>query len=280
MSQELVGQIAVITGAGRGIGRALAHAFAQAGAAIAAVARSVDELSETVRILTEAGHRAISIATDVTDTRAVEMVVKRAEAELGPIDLLINNAGLARSIGPVWEADPDEWWRDIETNLRGPFLCCRAVLPGMLARARGRIINLASAVALGPYPYTTAYASSKAGLLRLTDCLASELASAQAAIRVFAVSPGSVRTAMMQHLLTSDAGKKWLPQLQNFPMLPTDRITGLAVLLASGQADALSGRFIQVADDVHELVRQAEQIKRDNLYSLRLDKLPVAAPHQ
>jgi NAD(P)-dependent dehydrogenase (short-subunit alcohol dehydrogenase family) len=275
---ELAGQVAIITGASRGIGRAFAQAFAAAGAAVAATARSEEELRETVAMIGAAGGRAISIVTDVTDAHAVEQMVRRVEGELGPIEVLINNAGAARAIGPLWECNPDEWWRDVETNLRGPFVCCRAVVPGMIHRQRGRVINVSSGVALGPFPYTSAYGSSKAGLLRLTDCLANELRAAQAAVSIFAVSPGSVRTAMMDHLMDSDAGRKWLPQLRNIPLVPTERVAELAVFLASGQADILSGRFIQVSDDVRDLVRQAEQIRQNNLYSLRLDKLPSNTP--
>jgi NAD(P)-dependent dehydrogenase (short-subunit alcohol dehydrogenase family) len=274
MGGLLAGQVALITGAGRGVGRAVTLALADAGAVVAAVSRSHDQLQETAELVASAGGRAIAIVADVTDPQAVDRMAQRAAGELGSVDILVNNAGLARSIGPVWEVEPEEWWRDVETNLRGPFLCARAVLPGMLARRHGRIINVASGFALRPFPYTSAYGSSKAGLLRLTDTLAAELAAAQSGVSVFAVSPGRVQTSMLDYLATSKGGQKWLPELQETPTISPERIMEVVVFLASGHADILSGRFIQMTDDIRELVREGERIRRDNLYSLRLDKLP------
>jgi NAD(P)-dependent dehydrogenase (short-subunit alcohol dehydrogenase family) len=274
----LAGQVAIVTGGGRGIGQAIAEALAAAGAAVAVTARSKDQLQETVSTIQAAGGRAISVVADVNDIAAVEQMMWRTEAELGSVDLLVNNAAIAGSIGPLWECDPGEWWQGVETNLRGPLLCCRAVLPGMIARNRGRIINLASATALAPTPYMSAYVCAKAGLLRFTDCLASELEAAQAAVSVFAVSPGAVRTRMQEEALASPAGRKWIaPFFTGITFGTADRIAALAVCLASGKADVLSGRFFSVADDVNELVRQAARIRQNNLYSLRLDKLPAAA---
>ena len=96
-----------------------------------------------------------------TDVIMVGLNIAETEARLGPIDFLVNNAGSASVIGPVWETDPDDWWREMEVNLRGPLLCARAVLPGMIARRRGRIVNMAAGVGLTPAPYTSAYACSK-----------------------------------------------------------------------------------------------------------------------
>src|SRR5262249_50852995 len=115
--------------------------------------------------------RAIAVRADGTDRAAVQHAVAEAEARLGPVDFLVNNAGSAAVIGPMWETDPDDWWREVEVNLRGPLLCAHAVLPGMIARRRGRIVNMASGVGLTPFPYTSAYACSKMALVRLTDSL-------------------------------------------------------------------------------------------------------------
>ena len=145
---DLRGQVAIVTGGGRGLGRTFAHALAAAGAAVAVVARSSDELAEVVASIRELGRRATAITGDVTDRQAVEHVVHETERQLGPVDLLVNNAAILRTPGPLWEVDPDEWWRTMEVNVRGPFLCARAVLPGMIERGRGRIINVASGAGL------------------------------------------------------------------------------------------------------------------------------------
>jgi NAD(P)-dependent dehydrogenase (short-subunit alcohol dehydrogenase family) len=153
---DLTGQIAIVTGGGRGLGRVMAQELAAAGAAVAVVGRSQLHLDETVSELEKAGARALAVAADVTDRLAVERMVQQVEQQLGALDVLVNNAGISGTIGPVWKADPDAWWQVMEINVRGAFLCARAVLPGMIARKRGRIINVASGAAVRPIAYITA----------------------------------------------------------------------------------------------------------------------------
>src|SRR5262245_47238443 len=130
---DLAGQVIVITGGGRGLGREFARALSRGGASIALIARSEAELSETVAELSAAGGTAISFAADVSDFTAAGAIVDRVERQLGPVDLLINNAGVATALGPVSETEPRDWWRCFEVNLLGPYLYTRAVLPGMIA---------------------------------------------------------------------------------------------------------------------------------------------------
>src|SRR5262249_54052018 len=139
--ESLSGTVAVVTGGGRGIGRAIALALARHGAAVTITARSVGELDSTLGELRTIHDRTIAVRSDVTDRASVDDMVSQTEARLGPIDFLVNNAGSAGVIGPIWETDPDDWWREVEVNLRGPLLCARAVLPGMIARRSGRIVN-------------------------------------------------------------------------------------------------------------------------------------------
>jgi NAD(P)-dependent dehydrogenase (short-subunit alcohol dehydrogenase family) len=267
-AHDLTGQVAIVTGGGRGIGRAIAQALAQAGAAVAVVARSEDELAETVDLIQHAGGRAIAVAADVTDRAAVDGAVARAERELGPIDLLVNNAAVATPVGPAWEVDPEAWWRTVEVNVRGPFLCSRAVLPGMIGRRRGRLVQVVAVAAYLTAPYMSAYAASKAALVRFTDTLAAE--TREHGISVFAVRPGLVQTRMQEELMASPyVQRRRDPQAGTLVL--AERAAEAIVQLAAGGADVLTGRFIDVTrDDVSDLVRRGEEIVSDDLLAMRL----------
>jgi NAD(P)-dependent dehydrogenase (short-subunit alcohol dehydrogenase family) len=278
-NRGLSGTTALVTGGARGIGRAIALALAREGAAVAIAARSADELDRTLDELRAVHDRAIAVRADITDRAAVDRMVAQTQALLGPIDFLVNNAGSAGVIGPVWETDPDDWWREVEVNLRGPLLCARAVLPGMIARRRGRIVNMASGVGLMPFPYTSAYACSKVALIRLTDSL--QEATAPHGVMVFATSPGRVRTSLVDRMEKSEAARRWIPRVipthpdyANMPWAPPESIADLCVRLARGEGDALAGRFIHVLYDFDEMRARTEEIARDDLYQLRLRTLP------
>ena len=145
INPNLTRQVAIVTGAGRGLGRAIALALAAAGATVVVVDRVT---GDTAAAIEAAGGRAIAKTVDVTDQCVVEQMVGEVEQQFGAVDLLMNNAGIgAESLGVLWEADPDWWWQTINVNLRGSFLCARAVLPGMIRRRQGRIINMSSGVA-------------------------------------------------------------------------------------------------------------------------------------
>lgn len=268
---SLAGQVAIVTGGGRGIGRSIAAELASAGAAVAVTARSEEQLSETLRGIERVGHRALAMAADVTDARAVAHFADRVERELGPVDLLVNNAGVGGPIGPLWEVDMDEWWRTIDVHLRGTVLCTRAVLPSMLRRRRGRVVNLSGGGAAGPYPHLSAYGCAKAAIVRLTDTLAAETRAHNVA--VFAVRPGWVKTAMSEEVANTEAGRRWVPQahvqFEHGHDFPPERTARLVAFLASGQADGLSGRVLYVDYDIADLVRRAKQIQDEDLYTLR-----------
>jgi len=276
MSQT--GQVAVVTGGGRGIGRAVAQALAAAGAAVAVVSRSEGELAETVALIRDAGGRAAAFPSDVTSTDAMRAAMGAAERALGPIDLLVNSAGAIKPFGPIWENDPAEWWRTMEVNVRGPALCSQLVLPGMVARRRGRIVNVTSGAGGIGMPYYTSYVTSKAALMRLTECIALETKAH--GVAVFAISPGTVRTKMTEYSLGSPEGQTWLPWFrQIFDQhidVPPERAAQLIVELASGRADALSGRTVSIYDDLDMLIASAGRIEEQNLYSLKLDRLAGA----
>jgi NAD(P)-dependent dehydrogenase (short-subunit alcohol dehydrogenase family) len=269
---NLDGLVAIITGAGRGIGRAIALGLAKAGSSVAVIARSEDQLVETVRQITDLGSRAISVTADVSDPGAVERMVLEVEKSLGSVDLLVNNAGLPGPIGPTWETDPDDWWRCLEVNLRGPMLCSRAVLPDMIARGRGRIVNVASGAGTFAIPYLGAYVTSKTALIRFTEILALEAGSH--GVMVFAIEPGTVRTTMAEFALESEHGQRWLPWFgevfKRGENVPPVHAADLVVLLASGRADALSGRFFTIKDDVIGMAKRAGDQGPGDLQTLRL----------
>ena len=275
VSRELRGQVAIVTGAGRGLGRAMAVALARAGAHVGAVARSEEQLAETVGSVREAGGNALAVVADVSDGASVQRMALAVERTLGPVDLLVNNAATIGPLGPMWDADAVEWWHSLEVNLLGPYLCSRALLPGMIARRRGRIINVSTGAATVAVAYMGAYVIAKTALIRLTENLAAELIDS--GVYAFAIDPGTVRTAMTGQVLESEAGKKWLPWFRKLfdrgRDVPAGKPAQLIVQLASGRADALSGRFLSLSDDLAKLEEALEKVKRDGLYTLRVRKL-------
>ena len=264
MESKLTGQTAIVTGGGRGFGREIARALAKEGVKIAVVARSADQLAETVSLIQNEGGQAIPVTADVTDVSAVAKMVAQVERELGAVDILVNNAGRLTSIAPVWEANPDEWWRDVEVNIRSVFLCCHAVLQGMTKRKRGRIINFTSSGMAN----VSAYDCSKVAVTRFTDTLASEVK--EFGISVFAMTVGPTHTEMMDYMIESEAGRKWLPDLSKWlegKWQPAELAGTLAVTLASGKYDALTGRWVSPEDDLDDMLKRIEEVEKDGLYA-------------
>jgi NAD(P)-dependent dehydrogenase (short-subunit alcohol dehydrogenase family) len=272
LAGQLAGQRALVTGGGRGLGREMALHLAAAGAAVAVVARSAAELDETAAAVERSGGRVLPLVADVTDAAAVDRAVDAAERALGPLDLLVNNAGHGGDPGPVWELDPEAWWRTQEVNVRGTFLGTRAALARMVPRRRGRVINVSSRAGNVGIPYASAYVTSKTAVTRLTEIAAAD--ARPHGVCVFAIEPGTVRTEMTRQLLESDAGRRWLPWYREIfdtgRDATPDEGARLVLRLATGVADALSGRFISRADDLDALVRDAEAIVRDERLVLRL----------
>jgi len=259
-SANLIGQVAIVTGGGRGIGRAIAIALASEGTQVCVTARSHDQIAETVQIIRKQDGKAIAIPADVSKQSDVERMVFETERQLGPITLLVNNAGISDTTALLWEGSADDWWRVLEINLRGPFLCARAVLPNMVSRRQGRIINVASGAGGWPSPNYTAYPVSKAALFRLTDSLA-EMTQPYG-ISVFAISPGLVHTAMTESVPLFDD----VPESE---WMSIERTGELCVALASGKADALSGRYLHVSHALNDLIQRADEINKNDLYALR-----------
>jgi NAD(P)-dependent dehydrogenase (short-subunit alcohol dehydrogenase family) len=249
--RELDRQVALVTGAGRGIGAGIARELAAAGARVAVAARSLEQVRE---VAAEVG--GVALTVDVADRSSVEAMVAAAARELGPIDVLCANAGIGLDEPSAWEVDPDDWWHVHEVNVRGVYLSCRAVIPSMLERARGRIVITGSGAAYLPGSSQTAYSSSKAAVVRFAETLAAQL---EGRIPVFVFSPGLVRTAM-----TDRMG-------DNAPWTPPELAPRLVRALASGRADSLAGRYIHAEhDDIDALIARSDEIVRDDLNAIRL----------
>jgi len=249
---ELSG-VALVTGGGRGIGANIARELAEAGMRVAVGARSPDQVDA---VAAEIGGLALEL--DVTARESVEAAVTRTESELGPIDLLVANAGISGPREPL--ADPDEWWRTFEVNVRGLYLCNHAVATRMLERGGGRIVNVASGAAYLPTSLggPTAYGPSKAAVHRFSELLAGQLSPQN--VFVFSISPGLVKTAMTEGRFGDDA-----------PWTPPECAPRLVRALASGGLDELAGRYLHAEHDPPDALRsRIAEIRERDLNAIRL----------
>jgi len=204
---RLKGRVALVTGGGRGIGRATALALAREGAAVAVAARSADQLEETARLVHEHGGSALAVPADITQRDQVRRMVETSAKELGPIDILVNNAGVAR-FAAVVDAKPEDWQRMFEVNLLGAMLCAQAVLPSMLERRRGWIINISSSAGIKGYVNQSGYCASKHGLVGFAKALALE--AQPYGVRVHTICPGAVDTDMARAHRDIDDPADWM----------------------------------------------------------------------
>ncbi len=270
---ELKSAVAIVTGAGRGIGRAIAQEYGKRGAKVALASRTATQIEAVAREIRDAGGSAIAVPTDVSDPAAVDRLVARAEKELGPIDILVNNAGAYQAIGPVSEVPPERWLSDIKTNLYGPMLCAQAALKRMLPRKRGYVLNVIGGGVQGPIPNGSGYACSKAALMRLTECIAAEVAGT--GVKVFAMSPGLVRTQLVDYQINSPEGQRYLAQRLNAMFdegrgVPPTLAAKLACELVSGRFDKLVGRALRAQDDLEAALRMTDEIIAKDLRVLRM----------
>jgi NAD(P)-dependent dehydrogenase (short-subunit alcohol dehydrogenase family) len=221
--RELEGQVALVTGGGRGIGAGIARELAAAGARVAVAARTTEQVDEVAREID-----GLPLELDVTDQAAVERAIAETKQQLGPLTLLVANAGIGNQDGATWEMDPADWWRVLEVNVLGVHLCCRA------------------------------YPASKAAVCRYGETLNNELGGR---IPVFFFSPGLVKTKM-----TGDAP-------DDAPWTPPELAPRLVRVLATGRADALSGRYIHAEhDDIDDLISRADEIRDRDLNAIRVQR--------
>lgn len=271
---RLQGRVALITGGGRGIGRAIARAYAAEGASLGLAARTDAELETTAaEIRAEFGSEVATVVTDVRVREQVDDAVSLTSARLGPIDVMVNNAGNTGEIGPLWQLDPERWANVISVHVLGTYYGCRAAIPGMLERGRGRIVNMSGVGG----PNDTSYDAAKTAIVNMTENLSVELAGT--GITVNAISPGSIHTRMWEEVrdMALAAGDMEMyekgVQVTSGGGASIERAAQLAVLLGSDACGALSGRLIRAALDTFEDIpaRVDEIMASDALLLRRVD---------
>ena len=248
-------KIAVITGAGRGIGRAIALAYAGEGADLVLAARSVGALHETQEVVEGLGRRALVVPTDIRDEESVRDMAVRALDHFGRVDILVNNSGIAGPTTPLWEMNPSDWDETFAVNVRGTFLCCRALLPSMIERRSGSIIIIASMTGKRPLYGRTPYAASKLALVGLARTLAWEAGSY--GIRVNVISPGPIegeriegvirKQAEMRGITVEEARGQFTNSSPLGRMVPAKDVADAAVYLASERSASVTGEDLNVS---------------------------------
>lgn len=258
VTKTLSGQIALVTGANRGIGKQISLDLAKAGATVVCSARNEANLTEIASQIEDVGGQCECVTLDVTEELVVGSVVDGIMSRHGRIDLLVNNAGIGAGSQYPWDLPVDEWWGVQEVNVRGVYLCTQAVMRQMARQRSGRIVDVGSLVGARPNASASPYSVSKAALFRWNSCLAES--AKEFGVSVFVISPGLVATDMTDR-----------PQFANIPKdqwVPIEKSGELVVALASGKADKLTGRFIHVLDDLDALLENSDQIIKDDLQSL------------
>ena len=275
--RPLDGMVVLVSGGGRGVGKLLGARLAAAGAAVGLIARSPDELAAAAGEINRAGGIAAAAAADVTNQRATAAAVTELRERLGNVDVLINNAGISGPVGPLWQAHTAEWWRAIEVNLGGAFVLTQLALEYMIPAGKGRIINITSYAGVYRWPLLSAYAASKAALVKLTETLAEE--TRPHGVSVFSVDPGLLPIGLGEAALKDGDGgqtpegrvRRWIrDQLAAGRGADPEEAARLILALASGRADRLSGRHLSVTDNLDALLPRIDQIERDDLHTLRL----------
>ena len=271
---RLRGRVALITGGGRGIGRAIARAYAAEGAVLGLAARTDGELQATAEeIRAEFGTEVTTVVTDVRAREQVDNAVSHTMERLGPIDVMVNNAGNTGEIGPLWKLDPERWANVISVHVLGTYYGCRAVIPGMLERGRGKIVNMSGVGG----PNDTSYDAAKTAIVNMTENLSVELAGT--GVKVNAISPGSIHTRMWEEVrdMALAAGDMNMyekgVQVTSGGGASIERAAELAVLLGSDDCGELSGRLIRAALDAFERIpaRVDEIMSSDALLLRRVE---------
>jgi NAD(P)-dependent dehydrogenase (short-subunit alcohol dehydrogenase family) len=272
---ELAGRNCIVTGASRGLGARVAAALWEAGASLLLVARSAPGLQEVAgRLPPRPGQRVAVLRRDLADPAASEGIISEAEAALGGLDVLVNNAAIQGPIGRTWETDLASWEQTIAVNLLAAVRLCRCVVPSMARRGGGKIISVSGGGAATPRANFAAYAASKAGLVRFCETLAEETRGLR--IDINCIAPGAMGTAMSEAIVEAGAaaaGQREIElamQARSAGEKALDRAAALCVFLASGSSDGISGRLISaVWDPWAHLGAHVDELQQSDVYTLR-----------
>jgi NAD(P)-dependent dehydrogenase (short-subunit alcohol dehydrogenase family) len=274
---DLTDRSAIITGANQGLGKSIAAEFVRAGAGVLLTARNEEllrQVKDELRPLARKGRPVEIMRADVADPESCRAVVARGKQLLPDLAVLVNNAGVYGPKGAIEDVDWDEWVRAVQINLFGTVLMCRAIIPHLREKRYGKIVNLSGGGATAPLPRISAYAASKAAVVRMTDTLAEELKDAH--VDVNAIAPGALNTRLLDEVLEAGperVGKQFYERSlkqQKEGGAPLEKGARLAAFLASKESDGITGRLISaVWDDWANLPSKREQLAKGDVYTLR-----------
>jgi NAD(P)-dependent dehydrogenase (short-subunit alcohol dehydrogenase family) len=274
---KLAGRFALITGASQGLGGEIARHYVTNGASVMLCARGADKLAATQQALSPLlapGARIVIITSDVGEPRDVDRIFEKFRAEFPRLDILVNNAGIYGPMGNIEDVDWDEWVDAIRINLLGLVYVTRAAMPLLRAQRYGKIINISGGGAANPMPAITAYAASKAGVVRFTESLALECKNDR--IDVNAIAPGALVTRMMDQLLVAGpekVGQEFFDRMKKIALeggTPLDVGAALCVFLGSSESDGITGKLIAAQwDRWEDWPKHLDELTASDLYTLR-----------
>ncbi len=274
---DLKDQICVIAGASSGIGRETAIQFSRCGATVICAARRKEKLEETAQLITAEGGKAEIISCDFKDPESVENLAKYVKEKYGVIHVWVNGVGVNNAMGITWELSYEEWFADVDGNLRTCYIGTKCAIKQMKDQGFGRIINMSGGGVVRPEIYNSAYACSKTALVRFTECMALELQKENIPIKIFAFNPGLVRTERTIDLVNLEATKKFMPAIidliKNDEATPIEQPAKYMAFIATGAVDKLDGCLILTEMNKDDLIEHADEIVENKSYKINVRNL-------
>lgn len=274
---DLKNQVCVIAGASSGIGREIAIQFSKCGAIVVCAARRKEKLEETAQQILAEGGQVEAMACDFKDPESVESLAKYVKDKYGKIDVWVNGVGVNNAMGITWDLSYEEWFADVDGNLRTCYIGTKCAINQMKDQGFGRIINMSGGGVIRPEIYNSAYACSKTALVRFTECMALELQKENIPIKIFAFNPGLVRTQRTIDLVNLEETKRFMPgiidKIKNDEATPIHIPAQYMTFIASGAVDKLEGCLIITEMDKDYLVEHADEIVANKSYKINVRDL-------